>query len=154
MERAREVILHKFKTDYKKLVHLSFLQYQAGQVEEAIKRSKMAIELKPKEALGYNNLGFLHLFTGDTAAAFSNLKHSVELDKTYSRARYNLGAYYFTKGNDTEGIAEYKQAISLDPTELHDHLDDLKAMKKQHPDWAWVDRAVAYLASAYSESAT
>ena len=49
---------------------------------------------------------------------------------------------------------EYKKAISLDPAELRDHIDDLKAMKKQHPDWAWVDRVLTYLSSTSIESTT
>jgi tetratricopeptide (TPR) repeat protein len=107
----------------------------------------------PNEALGYNNLGFLLLFRGDISGALSNLEHCINLDKTYPRAHYNLGAYHFAQGKDTEGIKEYKKATELDPDELNDHLYDLEVIKKHHPDWTWVDRALTYLTSTFIESA-
>jgi len=105
----------------------------------------MAIESKPNEALGYNNLGFLLLYVGNNDGAYSNLIKCIGIDETHPRAHYNLGAYYFAKGNDGEGIKEYERAIVLDTTELSEHLSDLTKMKNDHRDWTWVDRALTYL---------
>ena len=127
---------------YETLVKVGFCQYLLKQIEQAIETYKNAVQLKPDGAVAHNNLGYLFLFKGDTDYAQSHFRRCIELDPTDATAHYNLGACYLARGEIEQGIKEYKQAMEVGThEELKEHIVDLEAIEKEHPEWTWPKQA-------------
>jgi predicted ribosomally synthesized peptide with SipW-like signal peptide len=88
-----------------------------GQSDEAIDCLKKAIELNPKLAVAYSDLGgILNAQKKDYDGAIVCLRKAIELDPTSVGAHYNLGESLRFKRQWDDAIAEDKKARELDPT--------------------------------------
>ncbi len=81
---------------------------------EAEEKARMAIQLDPQNAIGYDQLGVALEMRGiiseETEAAY---KKAISLDPTFALAYAHVGRLYRKKGLTNESSAAYRQAISL-----------------------------------------
>jgi serine/threonine protein kinase/Flp pilus assembly protein TadD len=86
-----------------------------GHLEEAVADLTRAIELNPRDQIGYNNRSAVYdrLFRYEEALA--DMERAVELDPTAVNPRSNLGIGKARLGRVREALADYDRAIELDP---------------------------------------
>ncbi len=90
--------------------------------EESLADLVKAIELDPRSALAYYNIGFAHSDMKSYAPkymewAIDAFTKAIELDPEYSDAYYERAELYFNFGGnwDNESLADFTKAIELDP---------------------------------------
>ncbi|MDE7396679.1 MAG: tetratricopeptide repeat protein, partial [Muribaculum sp.] len=71
------------------------------------------IELSPRMALAYYNLGNLMVETGDMTSALTAYGKAIELKPDLGEAYYNRGYVYFRLGNKEAGVADLSKAGEL-----------------------------------------
>lgn len=86
-----------------------------GEYNEAEIYYKKAIQMDPKAANAYNNLGAIYLRKKQFDAAIPLFHEAVKLDKNYADPLGNLGAAYHFQNNFTEAIRYYEQALAINP---------------------------------------
>jgi tetratricopeptide (TPR) repeat protein len=97
---------------------------------------RKAIEIKPDQPWGWNNLGAMYLYMarrpGDAVPAF---KRSIELEDR-GIARTNLGTAYYYMANFDAAIAEYRKATELEPDDADNwgNLGDALEMLRRRDD--------------------
>jgi superkiller protein 3 len=102
-----------------------------GKKEEAIAAYRKAIELDPKLAAAYYNLGNRLSDLGKKEEAIAAYRKAIELDPKLAAAYNNLGNRLSELGKKEEAIAAYRKAIELDPkyakaySNLGNRLSDL-----------------------------
>jgi serine/threonine-protein kinase len=95
---------------------VSVALWRQGQVDEASRASRMAIELDPKWAPGHHQLGVCCWQDGGKLdEAIAEFRRAIELDPKYTPAHYMLGSCWQDRGQLDEAIAEFRRAIELDP---------------------------------------
>ncbi len=89
-----------------------------GQLEEAIREYKMAIEIFPNNYKAYYNLGVLYDRQGALKEAVANYKSTIAINPAFINARFNLGNIYHNKGLLEEAIHQYRKVTELDPADF------------------------------------
>jgi hypothetical protein len=74
-----------------------------------------AIDLDPKDATAYTNLGHALSAQKDYAGAVANYHKAIELDPKYATAYTNLGVALSDQKDYTEAVIAFKKAIELAP---------------------------------------
>ncbi|MHC4183915.1 MAG: tetratricopeptide repeat protein, partial [Planctomycetota bacterium] len=80
--------------------------------EAAIKEFETAIDINPKSAEAYSNIGLIYCEKGMFDEAVTVLKKATEVDPTFPDAHNNLGYAYWNKGMKKKAMREvsiYKQ---------------------------------------------
>jgi tetratricopeptide (TPR) repeat protein len=90
---------------------------EKGDLEEASKSFKKAIELDPKFCDAMDNLGQILRSQGNIDEAISWYKKSIEVSPNNTVAHQNLAFAYQTQGNLDGAIAEYQLLTQIDPNE-------------------------------------
>lgn len=90
-------------------------QYETTKPEEAIKLYTKAVELNPKFAIPYNNLGLIYNNMGKLGLAIKYYEKAVELNPKFSIAINNLAGAYKLQGRTAEAIKMYNKAIKVNP---------------------------------------
>jgi tetratricopeptide (TPR) repeat protein len=85
-----------------------------NQIQESIKLSKQAIELKNNFAEAYLTLGLAHYAFSEYDKAIDAYNKAVEFDKQYKDAYYNRGVAYYWLSKNTQALADFQKAIELD----------------------------------------
>jgi len=77
------------------------LYHTQGDHDQAIRYFKMVLELDPKHAQAYNNLGLIHEEMGQWSEAVMTFQKSAELDMFLPEAHFNLvrALYYQHRGD-------------------------------------------------------
>lgn len=88
---------------------------------EAKVQYQKAIELNPKMAEGYLNLG-LTLLDSDPGAAIAPLQKATELLPNQERPKFALAVAYERTGKSAQAIEQYRAAEKLDDKNLDTHL--------------------------------
>jgi tetratricopeptide (TPR) repeat protein len=90
-----------------------------GHPQEAKPLLEQAIQLDPKLALAYQNLGLMQLSTGQRGEALTSFSQAVELDPKNALTRYLRAYLSFGQRNVSTGNTQIEddlhQAIALDP---------------------------------------
>ena len=89
--------------------------------DEAKAQYQKAIDLNPKMAEAYLNLG-LTLLDSDSAAAIEPLKKATELLPNQQRPKFALGAAYERAKKPVQAIEQYQAAEKLDDQDFETHL--------------------------------
>jgi len=99
----------------------------AGDYNAAAEEFKMAVEIDPKFADGYYNLGKVYSQIKDYDQALASYKKAIELEPDSPRYHYNMAIVYGLKGMSADSEREYLAAISLDPyyDKAHNNLGAL-----------------------------
>ena len=85
-----------------------------NQIQESIKLSKQAIELKNNFAEAYLTLGLAHYAFSEYDKAIDAYNKAVEFDKQYKDAYYNRGVAYYWLSKNTQALSDFQKAIELD----------------------------------------
>jgi len=80
----------------------------AAIVDQVDSLLKKAVELDPKLAPAYLQLGIVHVDQGDYPKAIAAYKHAIEIDPQLEEAHYRLGLAYRRAGEDTRARYELK----------------------------------------------
>lgn len=96
-------------------VNLSQAQRSMGLVRDALDSCRRAVQLSPKQAEAWNNLGSLLQQLGQVAEAIPALQRAVQLNPRYGVAYSNLGNALSRAGKSEDAITAFKRAIEIDP---------------------------------------
>jgi type IV pilus biogenesis/stability protein PilW len=107
--------------------NVSLVYQKKGNMEEAIKAIKKAIEMDPDYAEAWNQLGNLYLENKDLQEAAQQFEKAIDLDPEHVTAHNNLGLIYTQRGLIEEAIKQFNEAARLDPNsaEAHNNLGSL-----------------------------
>jgi tetratricopeptide (TPR) repeat protein len=75
---------------------------------------KRAVQLKPKYAQGWNNLGATEYVAGNPRAALQHYLRAVKLDKKSAVFHSNLGTAYFELKDYESARSQFEKAVKLD----------------------------------------
>jgi serine/threonine-protein kinase len=84
-------------------------------VNEAIAFYRVAVGLRPDNAVPHNNLGNTLQLKGDLKGAIEHYQKAIDLDPKYSLAHNNLGTALQAQGDLKGAIASFQKAIALEP---------------------------------------
>jgi len=128
---------------------------------KATARLQRGLEIDPKYAAGYNNLGAVYSYQGDNAQARDALQKAIALDDRLAPAYVNLGRLSFlekdyasaeallTKGMALEPAAKADELFLLAYAELSDHhLDQAIHTSRQAHEGQYSQHAFLHLVAA------
>jgi len=87
----------------------------SGHRDEAIALMHQALEIDPRRAAHWFNLGFLQQERGDHEDAISSFERAIALDEKLDRAHYGKGLSLVKLGRTEEAIAPLKKNCELQP---------------------------------------
>ena len=90
--------------------------FDKGEVGQAIKHFKKAIEIQPDLAEAHNGLGFVYAKQGKTDAAIAEFSKALKIKPNLASAHCNFGFVFMAQGNLDEAISHLSKAIKLDPS--------------------------------------
>lgn len=93
----------------------AFERTSAGNVEEAEKYYRFAIEADPKFVSAYSNLGVLMERKNQLEAAESFYRKAMEVDPKYAEAYYNLAVLYWKKSRWDDVVGLFEKTLALSP---------------------------------------
>lgn len=86
-----------------------------GPPDEAAAAYAQAIELNPRAAGAWVNLGTLHYRSGDLADAEDHYRRAIEITPAYALAHFNLGNVCEERGRLEDAAECYERALDLHP---------------------------------------
>jgi Flp pilus assembly protein TadD len=89
---------------------------QHGDLEEAERNYRRAIEIKPQFAQAHDNLGIVYARQGDIERAIESFRTALRLDPGSCTAAINLGHVLEQAGRVEEARREWQVALGRDPT--------------------------------------
>ncbi|RJP74732.1 MAG: tetratricopeptide repeat protein [Candidatus Abyssobacteria bacterium SURF_17] len=90
--------------------------FRKGDVQNAIRHTEIALQLRPDLPQASYNLGVMHAAQGSFDKAEAMYRRAIQLDPSYALAHNNLAVLLYSRGNLQEAKAEWQKALSLDPT--------------------------------------
>jgi arylsulfatase A-like enzyme/Tfp pilus assembly protein PilF len=109
------------------LIALGNAYTAANRNADAIRTFTHLLEIDPKSALAYQDLGTAQLQAKDLKDAEVSLRHAIELDSSLSGAYTALGVVLASTGRTSEAIDAWKKALALNPTDANAR-DNLRAV--------------------------
>jgi superkiller protein 3 len=91
--------------------------YRLKKYNEAIDAFQKAIEIDPKYAYAYNNMGIALRKQGKYNDAIAAYKKAIEVDPKDAYAYNNMGVALNEQKRYNEAVASYQKAIELDPAD-------------------------------------
>lgn len=86
---------------------------QSGAVQDAIKAYETAVELDPKSAGAWLNLGTIFFNARGFVRAEAYYKRALEADPDYALAHFNIANLYDERGNYRAALEHYQHAVRL-----------------------------------------
>jgi serine/threonine protein kinase/Flp pilus assembly protein TadD len=102
--------------DHFGLANQTARRFKDDQPRERSAYYRIALALRPKNAVCWNNLGSALQGTKDLAGAEAAFRESVRLDPKNARPHAGLGNLLFDQKNYDGALAEFREASRLDPT--------------------------------------
>ena len=106
---------HKTFTDANFFVAWGIACGKAKMYEQSIKALTHAVDLNPKQADAYNNLGVFYDEMNEPSKSIEALNKAIAFDSIPDGAYYNLGNTYAHITKYPEAIEWYKKALELNP---------------------------------------
>jgi len=101
------------------LIALGNAYTAANRNADAIRTFEHLLEIDPKSALAYQDLGTAQLQTKDAKNAEASLRRAIQLDPSLSGAYTALGVVLASTGRTSEAIDAWKKALSIDPNDAN-----------------------------------
>ncbi len=115
-------------------------QFKAGNLDPAIADYTKALELDPKLAWAYNNLGAIFVQKDDFDHAIPAYDKALEIDPKQPQFYNNRGGAYLQIGHNDEAIADFNRALELNPNYANAYYNRASAFyQKKAFDKAWAD---------------
>ena len=89
--------------------------YQKGELEEAIRQYKQALEINPAYKDAQNNLGVALFAKGDLEEAIAQYRKALEINPDDAGSLSNLGLAFLKKGDLDEAITQYRKVLKINP---------------------------------------
>lgn len=86
-----------------------------GTLQEGVRASRRALELRPEHARAWNNLGVAQDLANDFAAAETAFRRALAIDPGYGLAWLNLGGVLINRRDWGEAARVYRRALELTP---------------------------------------
>jgi hypothetical protein len=86
-----------------------------GTLEDGLRASRRALELRPEHARAWNNLGVALDLANDFAAAETAFRRALAVEPGYSLAWLNLGGILINRRDWREAVQVYQRALELTP---------------------------------------
>jgi protein O-mannosyl-transferase len=91
-------------------------EHDEGNFDEAFKRFKHAVEIRPRYVEARINLGNSYMHKGQIDEAMKHYRAAIEVRPDYDLGYANLGAALIFGGNLPEAEANFRKAIKINPT--------------------------------------
>jgi arylsulfatase A-like enzyme/Flp pilus assembly protein TadD len=101
------------------LIALGNAYTAANRNADAIRTFQHLIEIDPKSALAYQDLGTAQLQAKDLKGAEDSLRHAIQLDPSLAGAYTALGVVLASNSRKADAIDTWKHAVTLDPSDLN-----------------------------------
>ena len=105
--------------------------YHQRDYAKAIQAYQKVIEIDPRYAEAYNNLGIIYQEAGDFDRALSTYQKAIEINPKYEKALNNLGVLLYLKGRYEESIHAFQKALALNANNIESHINLGILFKKQ-----------------------
>lgn len=102
---------------------MSYLYYQLGDQEEALRQARAALARTPENARAHKNAGLALTSLRKFDAALIEFKEALRIKPDYEAAHNNMGVLFETKGDLGSAAAEYKKALTLNPNDVPTRLN-------------------------------
>ena len=96
---------------------------QAGAVKDAIAAYETAVQLDPKSAGAWVNLGTIYFNARQFSKAEAHYRRALEADPSYALAHFNIGNLYDERGDYDRALQHYKHAVELHPQYADAHYN-------------------------------
>jgi tetratricopeptide (TPR) repeat protein len=103
--------------------NLGVVQFQKGDVDDAIKKYERALQLHPNYPEAHYNLGSALLLKGDVDGAIAQCKRALEMLPSDADAYVVLGNAFMAKQDVDQAIDQYVQALALHPDDPNAHYN-------------------------------
>jgi tetratricopeptide (TPR) repeat protein len=110
--------------------NLSNAFYNQGNVDDAIRFARKALEIEPQYGVAHYNLGNLYAGLGKYELAQGHFQQALRSYPNFADAHANLGQLLAERGDVESGIKHFRRAIELDPTVVRAHLNMGVALAK------------------------
>jgi tetratricopeptide (TPR) repeat protein len=85
--------------------------YQGGNMRNAIRELKIAVDLDNRLAKAHFYLGVAYYLSEEYALAVTSYKKAFEIDERYVEALYNIGSIYDFMGHPSKSLIYYKKYL-------------------------------------------
>ena len=127
--KAIDLLEHDSGDDPDALIALGNAYTAANRNADAIRTFTHLLEIDPKSALAYQDLGTAQLQAKDVKNAESSLRRAIQLDSSLSGAYTALGVVLASTGRAPEAVDAWKKALALDPNDTNAR-DNLRAITR------------------------
>jgi tetratricopeptide (TPR) repeat protein len=90
-----------------------YAYHEAKEYQDAINAYTKAIELSPKNPVGYYNRGIAYRELGNYNQAIADYTNAIKLDHKDALTYKSRGSAYGLLGNHNQAIADYTRAIEI-----------------------------------------
>lgn len=101
--------------------YLGVQLFQRGEVDEAIRHFKAAVDAFPRNFSAHNNLGTARAAQGDVAGAIRHFQRAIEVAPEFPNAYSNLGRALDMLNQPEQAIELYRLALARDPYHVDAH---------------------------------
>lgn len=96
---------------------------RSGSLKEAIQAYETAVQLDPKSAGAWVNLGTICFHQRQFTRAEAHYQKALEADATYALAHFNIGNLFDERGDYERALQHYRHAIELYPQYADAHYN-------------------------------
>jgi len=98
-----------------------------GEIDQAMREYKRALELNPMADRAHYNLGNIYRKKGEIDAAITAYNRAIEINSSYAKAYNNLGSIYLNKGDYEKAKELFFKALEIDPDfpQAHNNLGNV-----------------------------
>lgn len=109
--------------------NLGYVYYKAGELAEAERYLRKAIEISPLDPAEHRFLGYTLLESGRPAEAEISLKQAIELSPNSPNQHYALGTIFKERGDLDGALVEFQQELTVNPKhpQIRQELADIEA---------------------------
>lgn len=115
LEAVKDVIKQKVKVKTAIYLFKGISNANKGQYKQAIKDYNKAIEINPKYAEAYYNMGNIYAINSHYDRAISNYNKAIEINQKFYIAYVNRGNAYSNRGQCDRAITDFTKAIEINP---------------------------------------
>ncbi len=123
------------------LFNLGTVRLQAGQLNEAGKLLREALDINPGEPMANNNLGVLHIRRKRPLEALPYFEMEVQVNPDYADAYFNLGAAHWELGQRAQAVEHWEKTLEKNPS----HTRALRFLADYYARTGELPRAAEYL---------
>ena len=119
------------KDNYKMYNTLGSAFLSQGNLDEAIRQYRKAMQVNPRYAESYNNLGYLFQSQGKLDEAISQYRQALQIRPNSVETHYNLANALQSLGRLDEAISHYNQVLQVKPDDTDTHHNIAVAFQTQ-----------------------